>query len=273
MVFKKEENNTNQIVKAVCSVSGYYNNFIIYLISQSMQIRNILSVFAIVITTTASAQYNLYLKPMIGYGLSNSYLPKAGTEEQFTNAYNAGLHIGIENARWRFETGIRYFTTGYQYKEAFVTRPDDPFGRFIDVDYIRCMYRHIGLPVAVQLKKRLSEKLSILPSIQLIPAYNTGVTYSMSPRIYETEHVSGQEFTSTFHRFSVFGGAAINFEYKISDMLAVTAGPALQYTLTSIKQDYQLYGRTYNEEQLNYAFTFDAGIKWSFKKKKTAESK
>lgn len=100
---------------------------------------------------TASAQRGFYLKPMAGFGLTNASMDSYGINSRpdVSVGYRLQAGVGYQIGRWNIESGLSYFTTGYQWQDLYNEDNFNPGtgqgqGRPFD---LRAVYRHIGLPV------------------------------------------------------------------------------------------------------------------------------
>lgn len=229
----------------------------------------ILSILAAgLLSTTADAQNGFYLTGGAGAGTTNvkqnySYTDITGSTITRSSrySYNASLGIGYRYKNWRFQTGVQYLKTGYELNNLVFSSDFDPT-RIIAVpsgDY-RITYDHIGVPVQVGYTIAPSKKLSLVPYLGLLPTYNLGARSVISASGTETVNKwTSAAFGSRYNRISLWGTAALQLEYKVSNKVSITGGPSLQYMISNFeKNTHPVPENQY--QQRNYAISLNLGV-------------
>lgn len=189
---------------------------------------------ACILTTTVYAQSGFYLSPSIGAG-TGSQSPFSSTPHYGqVLSKTAQIGIGYSYGRWRFQSGIQYFQSGF----SFTNRPPDVIGIPGSEGY-RLTLNHIGIPLQVGYAIPLSSRLSLVPHAGFVAAF----AFSGSSEIKnDVERYKGSLPGSSidqYGRFSLWGQAGLQLEYKINDKISLSGGPSMQYMLIGSGNGYE----------------------------------
>jgi hypothetical protein len=217
------------------------------------------------------AQNGFFLQPEIGIGISNANVvyPRdyinypwgiswnAPLKNIFT--YNPQILIGYQFSHWSVVTGISFLKTGFIEDSAVAGSGGASFFSYKETEY----FYHFIVPVSISYKFSIGRRFFIVPGIGASFLYTyssvekTNNYYSFSGSTYTDHTLTDNEFNNNYKHIGVVGTAQINFEYKLNERLNVVAGPEYQAMLSSMLTNT-------NNEQKNYAYTFNAGIAWHF---------
>ncbi|WP_118975851.1 outer membrane beta-barrel protein [Taibaiella koreensis] len=190
--------------------------------------------------TTLHAQNGLYLAPSIGAGLSNanrSVLTGSG-EMTMGNAkgpvfsQTAQLGIGYQYKHWRFQSGIQYFQGGYKTDDP-IFRPatDNPAMPVSLKDEYRFVVHQVGIPLQVGYAIALSPRLTLVPYAGITTAF----AFAGNARLSNGAGTTGGGLegiaVNDYGRFTLWGQAGLQLEYKLNNRISLTGGPSVQYRL------------------------------------------
>lgn len=214
-------------------------------------------------TVPGFAQKGFYLKPIAGIGLTNARMDSYGTNPQpdVSMGYRLQAGVGYRSGNWGIETGLSYFTTGYQWKSRFTEdnfNPGTGQGQGSPFD-VRAVYRHIGLPVLLGYHLPLTSRWGLEPSLGVEMTYNTGATAVLTGGIDDRIDLKGDDFTDINRRFSLFGVAQLHASYKLQGKLSLAGGFSGRYMVSNLVKKPE--GPVpYDAQQRHYLLTFDLGI-------------
>jgi hypothetical protein len=220
------------------------------------------------ISCPAFSQNGLYISSSVGAGISNTK-----NDIEFTNgnsiskvgipSYEANVNVGYQFKHWRLQTGLQYSTSGYKLKGLLFSSefdPLDPNPNPVGNSTYQITYKHIGIPLQVGYVLRPEKKLSIIPTVGLLTTYNLGAKSVTTIAGEATNHKWGKdEFDNAYNRISLWGTAAVQFEYKLNKRISLTATPSIQGmvgNLMSKPSDFY-----FADQQRNYSIHLDLGVK------------
>jgi hypothetical protein len=218
---------------------------------------------------SAYAQNGFYIAPSIGAGISNAtkspyavgvYGYAASNHKSAVFSNNLQFGIGYRYKNWLFQTGIQYFKSGYKIDNLVFGTDFDPNNDNISGSgSYTIKINQIGIPLQVGYAIPLSNKLSLVPYVGVLSSF----TFSGSSKLNEpgklpkNSELSGAALND-YGRFTFWGLAGAQLEYKLSDKVSLFGGPSIQYKL----------GSTSNNNQQNfYNLNFNLGLKMNLKKK------
>ncbi len=214
----------------------------------------------------SNAQNGFFLQPEFGAGIgnttakfqSNIWVIRTDQPKPVT-AYDFRLGAGFNFGHWAIASGIGYERSGF--KRHYID------GDFVTIDNNLTEYfYHIMVPVTLSYRIRLCDHFYIAPAAGACVSYNTYVdeTIVSKPGGTSVYKYTGTMFENNFNRFSLWGIVKAELGYKLNRQLTVTAGPEMQYMVTSANK---------NPNQNNYTVMLNAGVKWFLKAKTTMPSK
>ncbi|WP_118949661.1 outer membrane beta-barrel protein [Taibaiella helva] len=220
---------------------------------------------ALCLPALTHAQNGFYLSASGGAGITNASKPEPPgiilEDKSAFMHYSARLNAGYQMNRWRFQTGIQYFTSGFKRDLVFgndfnPATPDivNPSGDQ------RVTFHHIGIPVQVGYALPLGNRLKLVPTLGLLTTYN--ISASMRTRegsIKHTSSLTGADFSSQYNRISFWGTAAVHLEYRLSNKVSLFGGPSANYMIGNLAKPSVNSGFSYS--QRNYTIGFELGIK------------
>jgi hypothetical protein len=231
--------------------------------------KKILLLFLLFMGHIAFGQNGWYLQPSAGIGMSN--VTQSGTPNnnfRYVSAFDAELGIGYRHGDLLFSSGISYMRTGAKTTVTILDVLGNPVGT---MDY-RFYFYHLVVPFTFGYQISLGRKLAFTPSAGFGLAYNTGEKETdpalLAMGSNEMVSMPSAEFDNYYKRISVLEILQANIDYKASSSLDITCGPAANYMLTNIFNSHN--GAPNNPGQRNYAFLFNAGIRWHLSQQKAA---
>ncbi|RYE11976.1 MAG: hypothetical protein EOP51_32360 [Sphingobacteriales bacterium] len=222
----------------------------------------------IIATTNSFAQNGFYLSPSVGIGMGNGDFSREDNSfnrvtHPATFVYHGKLIIGYEFNNWRLQTGIQYFNSKYKIKGALFSSDFDPTGNATSANsVIQNSYKHIGIPLQLGYVLGSDRKLSVVPYVGIIAAYNfRNFTdqVSVSGAAIQKRKWEADVFNPNFNGMSIWGTAAVHLEYKLSKRISIIAGPSSQYMISNFRNNPS--GTVYQSTQHNYTLSLDAGVK------------
>ena len=228
-----------------------------------MNLKSLFLLFCSLSSMTLHAQNGIYVKPSVGVGLS-SVISNYDHPTSTIYNYNLRMGVGYERNKWRIETGVRYFTTGYKNAEylVFENNINTTTGVITGSEKVNNTYTftHIAVPVSIGYKIPLTKKLSLVPMAGALVSYNLKCHLKSVTDIYTySVDYPQEEFERTYNRINVWGSAAINLEYKVGRRLKVAGGLQTDFMLNTMINS-KFYSQNYH--QYNYDGTINIGVKW-----------
>lgn len=220
-------------------------------------------VTALCLPLFAPAQNGFYLSASGGAGISNASKPEpVGIILKDKNAfmhYSVKLTAGYQMNRWRFQTGIQYFSSGFKRDFIFGFNPAYPSG-VLDLSGSQSVtFHHIGIPVQAGYVLPISSKLKLVPTLGLLTTYNISATIrTRENNVKHTGSLAGDDFAAQYNRISFWGTVAAHLEYKLNDKVSLFGGPSANYMIGSLAKSSVNSGFTYSKE--NYTIGFDLGL-------------
>lgn len=219
-------------------------------------------------SVSAYAQNGFYLAPSTGAGISNAtksvyalgvdgYASFNHKSAIFSN--NIQFGIGYQYKNWRFQTGIQYFKSGYKIDElVFGTDFNPTYKSISGSGSYKVAINQVGIPLQVGYAIPLSSKLSLVPYVGVLSSFTFSGNYQFNePGKFTNNELSGAALND-YGRFTFWGLAGAQLEYKLSDKVFIFGGPSVQYKL----------GSTSNNNQQNfYNLNFNLGLKFNLNKK------
>ncbi len=199
-----------------------------------------------------------------GIGFSN-----ARNREPYTTAIIktnpvVGRHvqgnIGYRIANVQISIGLSYLTTGYERDLS----SSDAASLGLRQGPLYEYFTHLTLPFSIGYRFRFGEKLAVVPAVGVELSYNLARQQHTND---STSNQKGEEFRKNYSSSNFFASAQIGIEYRFSRKLSLVAGPEAIYTITDIV--HKRGNATYYPDENNYAYLFNAGIKWDFATRKT----
>ena len=227
--------------------------------------KNIILLFMLGGCTAANAQNGIYLAPSLGIGQTN-------VKSNIVNApisirhYGGKLGIGYPKNKWRLESGLRYFTTGYKTRTYYLFDNNMYFPTIWNQPdlFDILTYRHLEVPLKIGYEVKLAHRLFFVPMIGISTSYNMGARDQVesSGRITQDGELTASEFDSRYQRYSAWVNLALNLEYKVSKRTNVVAAFQGDYMFTSLLKPHVYYNQS---TQNNYAYSFNLGVKWNIR--------
>lgn len=184
---------------------------------------------ACILSLQAQAQKGLYMVPAVGLGISNTttrtqHTPGYQASPLFTYQVQAGL--GYRLNKWRFQSGLFFFRSGYNPGDLMVINGYNPDGTPVKTQRYNMVLLELGVPLQLGYTIPVTNRLHIMPAAGLMASYLfTG--YS------KVKDGSGYHFSNramdNYGRFALWGTLGAEFAYQLNSSLALTCGPALQY--------------------------------------------
>lgn len=219
--------------------------------------------FTGIFSSPAFAQDGFYLSPSAGAGISNSGTSVYSTTANGYNvimdktpvpSYNMQIGVGYQYKKWRFQSGIQYFRSGFKigalrFNEHFYSF--EPAVLTGSGSY-NISISQIGIPLQVGYAIPLSNKLSLVPYVGLLSSF----TFAGSSRHDEYKETSKRSLSGAelngYGRFTVWGLTGVQLEYKMNNKVSIFGGPSLQYRLGTTGN---------NTEGSFYNLNFNLGMK------------
>lgn len=219
--------------------------------------------FAGLLSLPAYAQNGFYFSPSAGAGIGSSTMSiysigLSGTSSTNSRVVilstNLQLGIGYQHKNWRFQSGLQYFQSGYKIKDLTFGSdfdPNNPAGSGGTGSY-KITINQVAIPLQVAYTIPLGNRFSLVPHIGALAAY----TFSGTSRIDGNGGVTSKSLSGAalndYGRFTFWGQAGVQLEYKLSDKISLFGGPSAQYML----------GGTGNNNEKNfYNIHFNLGLK------------
>ncbi|PSK89229.1 outer membrane beta-barrel protein [Taibaiella chishuiensis] len=209
----------------------------------------------------AYAQNGFYTSGSVGAGLSNFGNPVyiASTAYEMTPdrspvlSGNFQLGLGYQYKHWRFQTGLQYIRSGFRV-HGVNFGSDSYFGpsTIRGEGSYKLTFNQLAIPLQAGYAIPLSKRLTLVPYAGLLLAYTVSGN---------AEHQVGKEVQSTgisdaglkdYGRFSLWGTAGMQLEYKLNNRLSLYGGPAVNYRLRTTG---------YGNEPGTYNLNFNLGLK------------
>lgn len=224
-------------------------------------------------SVTAFAQRGFFLCPEIGIGIANTKaqhppntfgFPYGLTWQQPTKnvfTYNPSVLAGYQLEHWRITAGISFLKTGYKEDTTVGGGAGVSAFWFKETQY----YYHLMIPIVFAYECHIGDHFSFTPGVGGAFTYNTSSVirtdmYNLQwGDPYKNFKLTDDLFKSNYNRTGYWGIVQAQFGYKVNGRLNIVAGPEVQYMLTSILKDN-------SNSQINYAYTFKAGIIWNVKR-------
>lgn len=212
------------------------------------------------------AQAGFYLAPMAGGGISSSsgagFLLSTNPKSPiYAQEYQVGLGYSFHN--WQLETGLGYATTG-AHGVGYLWRSVGYWGGVLvftppPAYTATTINRHILAPLSVRYNILMGKRLSVVPGLGIEWLYNYAT---------ETRNVSNEAFTdvaNTYDHFKTVTPAllySLECGWKLNDKWSILAGPNMQHMLKPVT--------TQPGFGYDYAYVFNAGLKYQISKRKRA---
>lgn len=210
------------------------------------------------LTIPAYAQNGFYLSPSVGAGMSSSSPSSYGTTSDGYSvlmdktpipAYNMQIGIGYQYKNWRFQSGLQYFRSGFKIGGLSFNTHFNPFDPAVLTNgSYNISISQIGIPLQVGYVIPLSKKLCLVPYAGLLGA----LTFAGNSRHDEHKQITNRSLSGAelngYGRFTVWGLAGLQLEYKLNNKVSVFGGPSLQYRLrtTGGNTDGNFYNLNFN---------------------------
>jgi len=204
-----------------------------------------LFVLAIGIHGAATAQDDFYLKAEGALGATRMY--NAGTAgvngevSKATGTFRSALTAGIVQRQWLAEVGIGIGRTGGRYSNNLLFEGDfDSSGNIIpgagSIYEAKFLFTHFSVPLTVGYSIPLNRHLSLQPRVGLEGAWNAWATrkIGLNGSLREEGRISDLEFDATFKRFTLFGAAALQLQYRINPRIALYGGISYHHAITNM---------------------------------------
>lgn len=194
---------------------------------------------ACLLMSASYAQKGFYIAPYAGAGTGNifaSYIiddhnghyTSRHTSGILSNSFRAG--IGYRYKNWYFESGIQYMTSGYEMEDlVFVLTSDPVTGVTTIPGSERTRQMHIGIPLQTGYHIPLCRKLTLVPGVGILTNYMLGASSETRIDNVTSKKNWAKESLDNYGRFSVWGLASLQLEYKIDRRSSLIGGPGLQY--------------------------------------------
>ena len=229
--------------------------------------RQLIFIILVFATIQGSAQ-NIYIQPEIGYGITNAHIKDYYSTPLSTSSvgsYHYQISVGKTLGHLVWGTGLSFLRTGFEHT---VSNIPDPYGSTAQYGKYNWYFYHLALPLYAGYTFSVGKRIRVTPAIGPEIAYNLGGSVQQ-PGEQTTNHVD--DFTANHNTLSIFGMARINVAFRLSKQLSIVLAPEALYMLTNF---YATPGNIAGSAtQRNYAYLFNAGIKWRFAKKETAPKK
>ncbi len=210
------------------------------------------------LTSMTYAQNGFYLSPSVGAGFSNAskyvapdpvFNVPGSSAKGPVFSKTAQMGIGYSYKHWRFQTGIQYFQGGYKTDDLIFKPQTDATvpGTATGKEY-RFIVNQVGIPLQVGYAIALSPRLTLAPYAGVLTAFS----FSGSSRVSNsTEAMKGGldgGAVNDYGRFTLWGQAGVNLEYKLNNRISLTGGPSFQYRLagTGNRDTKNLYNINFN---------------------------
>lgn len=194
-----------------------------------------------VLTSMTYAQSGFYLAPSVGAGLSNASryvasdpvfnIPGSSAKGPAFSK-TAQIGIGYSYKHWRFQTGIQYFQGGYKTDDLIFKPQTDPTvpATAVGKEY-SFIVNQVGIPLQVGYAIALSPSLTLVPYAGVLTAFS----FSGSSRFSNsTDAMKGGldgGAVNDYGRFTLWGQAGVNLEYKLNSKVSLIGGPSFQYRI------------------------------------------
>jgi hypothetical protein len=233
--------------------------------------RKLLITFLCLYSTQSFAQNGFFLLPELGAGMSNtSWKPQASVAsypgQNSIFSWQGQLDLGYKAGKWQFITGLGYLRTGVNMKNG----DENEFNnyKFVPADInsvwplvvpgVTDYNPHYIVPVKVGYEMhQFNNKLSFLPVIGAEFTNNLPRTFAVGHNPKQAE--SQDDFTYNCNRKGITAMLQLNFEYIVNRHYDFTFGPSVHYMYTS---------ELNFEDQHDYAFLMNLGLRWNFKARK-----
>ena len=229
--------------------------------------RQLIFIILVFATIQGSAQ-NIYIQPEIGYGITNAHIKDYYSTPLSTSSvgsYHYQISVGKTLGHLVWGTGLSFLRTGFEHT---VSNIPDPYGSTAQYGKYNWYFYHLALPLYAGYTFSVGKRIRVTPAIGPEIAYNIGGSVQQ-PGEQTTNHVD--DFTANHNTLSIFGMARINVAFRLSKQLSIVLAPEALYMLTNF---YATPGNIAGSAtQRNYAYLFNACIKWRFAKKETAPKK
>ena len=201
---------------------------------------------------------NVFIQPEFGFGSGNAHIkdyhgaPLLSTSSVTTYHYQVSVGKTLGHLVWG--TGLSLLRTGFEHTVSYVP---DPFSGAVPYGKYNWYFYHLTLPLYAGYTFSAGKRIRVTPAIGPEIAYNLGGSVQQ-PGEQTTNHVD--DFTANHNTLSIFGMARINVAFRLNKQLSIVLAPEALYMLTNF------YATPGNIEgsatQRNYAYLFNAGIKW-----------
>ena len=229
--------------------------------------RQLIFIILICVAMQGKAQ-NIYIQPEIGYGITNAHIKDYYSTPLSTSSvgsYHYQISLGKTLGHLVWGTGLSFLRTGFEHT---VSNIPDPYGSTAQYGKYNWYFYHLALPLYAGYTISAGKRIRVTPDIGPEIAYNLGGSVQQ-PGEQTTNHVD--DFTANHNTLSIFGMARINVAFRLNKQLSIVLAPEALYMLTNF---YATPGNIAGSAtERNYAYLFNAGIKWRFAKKEAAPKK
>jgi hypothetical protein len=205
--------------------------------------------FAGFLTVPAYAQNGFYFSPSIGAGASNSSRASFATGiEGIIDANarspivskNVQLGIGYQYKNWRFQSGIHYFQSGYKMDDLTHRAGFNPdITTLIHANTYKVTINQIGIPLQVGYVIPLSKRLTLEPYVGILAAYTFSGNSRLSSSTQDVKSSLSGAALNGYGRFTGWGYAGLQLEYKVNNKISLFGGPSIHYKLVGTGAQYE----------------------------------